>query len=258
MSELRASSCSIRAQLPAFSSELVLAGRPVFAYEWLEGLALDSAVAGFDGMVLQAAEVLLQFNRDSLRRVAVGASEFELLAGQYCAGLAQRYPTLAPAAARLRAQLERLLLGQELPVVWLHGDYKLENLLFRPPAPPKVIDWELAQSMGLPLLDMLYLLAYRRVTLGRAEDMLELLEPLLQGGNWEPWEQELLSRAAALATLPAAQLPVVHALLLVQHAGLRFDYSQLPGVERATAVIGTLLATATTQLANADRNQSWN
>lgn len=59
------------------------------------------------------------------------------------------------------------LLDQSLPLVYFHGDFKLENVLVkvRQRSVAGVIDWDLAVSSHLPALDMLHLLAYEQTVL---------------------------------------------------------------------------------------------
>ena len=48
------------------------------------------------------------------------------------------------------------------PATVAHGDYKLDNVLFAPDAPPRllaVVDWEMA-SIGDPLVDLAWALIF--------------------------------------------------------------------------------------------------
>jgi aminoglycoside phosphotransferase (APT) family kinase protein len=66
-----------------------------------------------------------------------------------------------PAARRCVAWLEEHLPAEQ-PKALFHGDYKLDNLLFAPEAPPAllaVVDWEMA-GIGDPLVDLAWALIF--------------------------------------------------------------------------------------------------
>jgi aminoglycoside phosphotransferase (APT) family kinase protein len=66
-----------------------------------------------------------------------------------------------PAAARLAEWLATDLPPDQAPAL-CHGDYKLDNVLYAPEAPPRllaVVDWEMA-SIGDPLVDLAWALIF--------------------------------------------------------------------------------------------------
>lgn len=62
-------------------------------------------------------------------------------------------------AARIqdfKEEIRRRLTGKKLPLVHLHGDYKITNLLWNEEGDLRsVIDWDLSAEKGLPLMDLL-------------------------------------------------------------------------------------------------------
>ncbi len=66
-----------------------------------------------------------------------------------------------PSAARLASWLDDHRPADQLPAL-AHGDYKLDNVLFAPDAPPQllaVVDWEMA-SIGDPLIDLAWAMIF--------------------------------------------------------------------------------------------------
>ena len=81
-----------------------------------------------------------------------------------------------PAAHRVSEWLDAHRSGDQPPAL-CHGDYKLDNVLFAPEAPPRllaVVDWEMA-SIGDPLVDLAWALIFHpgpegTMRLGMAKD----------------------------------------------------------------------------------------
>ncbi|HKH16906.1 MAG TPA: hypothetical protein VKA57_05220 [Solirubrobacteraceae bacterium] len=94
-------------------------------------------------------------------------------------------------AGRERATLERVTrrLGERLAHVargWCHGDFWTANLLVRDGRLAWVLDWDAAASDGLPLLDLLHLMAYADRSLRRLPHGLRctrVLWPLTAAGG---------------------------------------------------------------------------
>ncbi len=66
-----------------------------------------------------------------------------------------------PSAARIASWLDDHRPVDQVPAL-AHGDYKLDNVLFAPDAPPKllaVVDWEMA-SIGDPLIDLAWAMIF--------------------------------------------------------------------------------------------------
>ena len=66
-----------------------------------------------------------------------------------------------PSAARVASWLDDHRPADQLPAL-AHGDYKLDNVLFAPDAPPQllaVVDWEMA-SIGDPLIDLAWAMIF--------------------------------------------------------------------------------------------------
>ena len=60
--------------------------------------------------------------------------------------------------------IKRRLIGVPVNLVLFHGDYKIENILFDRSdyTINGIIDWDLSEKSGLPLMDLLYLIVYSR------------------------------------------------------------------------------------------------
>jgi aminoglycoside phosphotransferase (APT) family kinase protein len=246
LAQLAASGLKVVQLTPAVAREIELAGRPAFVYNAFEGMTVDLPTPGFPRLMRQACELLREFNRESRRDSLIGEAEFAALAGHAFTGARQRYPQKAAALLVMEASLRRRLLGRVVPTVWLHGDYKLENCIFDPRTQrlTALIDWELAAPMGLPFVDLFYLLCYRHVTCGTADDVLEVAASALHGAGWEAGEREQLREYSGALGLDGALLDDCAAVFVVHHVGLRFHYAadDRAALARMDQLLGALAA----------------
>jgi hypothetical protein len=147
----------------------------------------------------------------------------EAIVGQLLVGFIERYDArLAPehrgVVDRFVARLDPWLADRRRPFSIVHGDYRLDNLLFGEPGSPKpltVVDWQTV-SWGPPLLDASYFLGGGLAVADRraAEEALvrEYHESLLalgvEGFTWEAcWEE--YRRQSFAGVLMAVVAPMV-------------------------------------------------
>jgi len=94
---------------------------------------------------------------------------------------------------RMVAHLSARLLEREFPFVFMHGDYKLEHILFRRDLSgiAGVIDWDLGCEQGVPLLDVLNLIFFHRANVSRKPCHV-LLKEFMRACSFSPAEQRVL------------------------------------------------------------------
>ena len=224
---LRATQLEIATLLPSIAREAQCRGRTVFVYSEIRGRTIDRPVPQLSVMIQCAFELLAEFNRASQRDIIMDQSAFDACVGTALSGAVARYPTLELALARLRSEFDRHLSGRHCRVGWLHGDFKIENLLFdmREIRVTGVIDWELASPVGFLMVDLLYLLAYGRVTEGAAADVLDVVEVAILGGCWTAQERTLIDDYVRRFNLPLHYMTLASAFFVVHHIGMRFTYA---------------------------------
>jgi SAM-dependent methyltransferase/Ser/Thr protein kinase RdoA (MazF antagonist) len=241
---LRAAALPVAKLLPSIAREAAYAGRPIFEYEAIPGTTIDLPTAHFDALLERAFDVLCDFNRQSLERRALTRADFESITGRALGIAAARYPAAAGAAARLRKALEHVLVGPAVPLTWQHGDFKLENVIFDAAGRQvrAIIDWELAAREGLPLVDLLYLLAYREITVGTADDILDVTATVLLADRWPPASAALLARY--LAAFPDVK-PFKDAcvgVFLAHHVAIRFAYDARDNSNKIATLMNDIAA----------------
>lgn len=121
-------------------------------------------------------------------------------------------PWLTTALARLRTEIWEALLAKRVSASWVHGDYVPGNVLLDPVdrTVNGIVDWELACSPHLPVLDILHLILSTRTLLRRREFGEVVIGAL--DCSWTGAERALLERARE--RLPGDDLPGRELVLL--------------------------------------------
>jgi aminoglycoside phosphotransferase (APT) family kinase protein/SAM-dependent methyltransferase len=144
-------------------------GQPFFVESALAGRSgrvyYSRPAVRYDLAIVEAAEVLRGLRRATEERVSIGSAEWERLCGSCLAELRGVVgEARARALDRIAHFLERTLHGAILPLGWHHGDYDFANLLYGPgDRLTGILDFECFDPLGLPLIDLLLLLARRPI-----------------------------------------------------------------------------------------------
>lgn len=152
--------------IPRFYLEGSLFGQPYFVQQEMPGTSIDAPVSSLDTITLNAFDILAGFHLETVREVIIDDDIFQML---FSNPLHRLVVKLGPVSALLASDIEQYLraklLGNQIKTVWMHGDFKIENLMINPKnlQVTGVIDWDLSQREGLPFLDLLYLIVYNRV-----------------------------------------------------------------------------------------------
>jgi aminoglycoside phosphotransferase (APT) family kinase protein len=191
-----------------------LQGRPYYLETALPGIGAADLVRSQTEpatMLHDAARLIGQLHRGTLRRRIVDEARFALLAGDDLALLRQLvvgWPESVLLRQKLN-QLEQLLhsqiAGRELPFSWTHGDFWPGNLLIQPSAGVigGIVDWDRASADQIPLHDLLHLLAYTRKLQRRSELGEEIVSYLLPTA-FGTYERVLVKEAMEQLELPAS------------------------------------------------------
>lgn len=186
----------------------------------LSGIAVDLPIPALDGVIRQAAGLLRQFQQESFETRRLEGALFDELVRTPMEILKRSFSFegFSERMEAIEAAVREGLYGEETPLVWRHGDYKLENLLVHPRSFEirGVIDWDLSSERGLPLLDLFHLLVHRdRVQKGRPTHE-AILEKVLCF-NLDPFETERVSEYLEALRIPPSQVPALAILYWVDH-----------------------------------------
>ncbi len=191
----------------------------------IDGECIDADVPELESLTDIAVDFLCAVHGATRRRCTIAAGSYARRFGALFRAAAARHPGAEEFLARLDADVRELVIGRSLPLVFAHGDFKIENLVFDRCTRrlQGVIDWELAERDGLPLLDLLYLLLYNRTL--RGESFAHAYRDVVLHEDWRPEEMRRIHRYLEAVPLRAPLVAALEAMLLVHALArrLRFD-----------------------------------
>ena len=195
---------SLMSLVPRKLAEGEAAGWSYIAEKYLPGIdgrQILSDPAHTRQMQSRAVDAILRLHGCSSRRITVGSDLLDAWVNRpatILAAAAGRWPGRKRWMEGLRAVaggLTRSLAGQTLITSWVHGDFTPGNLLYSPEEGriTGIVDWELANPGGQPILDVYQLiLASRRESFGI--EFGRLLLDLLAAPGWTKTERDLLAQ----------------------------------------------------------------
>jgi aminoglycoside phosphotransferase (APT) family kinase protein/SAM-dependent methyltransferase len=219
---------ALRALFPAPLAAGRLAGHPYFVESGLPGesarVYYSRPARRFDRAIASAADTLSALRRATEVPVTIGEDEFERLGGRWLAELRSAVdPERRPVLDRITAVVRDTLVGRTLPLGWYHGDYDFANLLYdERDEVCGIIDFELFDARGLPLVDHMGLLARRlrrRASVGFGTLFLDGILPRA----YAPLERSLLARELQAVGADDALYRALALFAWADHIRLRRD-----------------------------------
>lgn len=138
-------------------------GKECFCESRIEGVSYVKAGKKGSDLIEKAAAFLAKFHCETAELTLIDENNFKFLFGRDFKRLSKFLPyDYKTKLSRLENYFRKMIIGKKIMIVFSHGDYKIENIMFDPNTKEinGIIDWDLSRRKGLPLLDLLYLLGY--------------------------------------------------------------------------------------------------
>jgi SAM-dependent methyltransferase len=234
----------LASMIPTFYGEGCVHRQQYFVQSELPGVSVDVDGPWLHEVTQRAAQVLCTFHAETAQSHIVDNAVFTRLFSHPLQCLIDKLgPAIKDSVEPIEAALRDQVWGKWLPSVWTHGDYKIENVLIdrHTCALQGVIDWDLSQPEGLPLLDLLYLIAYNRVICeGKviADFFLDHILPK----RFSPFEESIYHAYIRDLSIDYAIIDALHIMFWVNHVAYRVESSQFLEymLERMRAVTRTI------------------
>lgn len=137
-------------------------GQEYYIETFLYGEKLHLTPVNYAQVYAMVRPALLSFYLDAGRDTIIDEPVFQSLVGESLAML-KSHAINRDDMKKIRAlehALQDIMLNARLRLPLVHGDFKIENMLFRSGRLTGIIDWDLSMFSGLPYLDLLYLYGY--------------------------------------------------------------------------------------------------
>ena len=172
----------------------------------------------------KAVQLITELHKETRRNITISENVYRRLFGREF----QRLKVCLNEAYGLKLRLvedrlKKQLLGKEFCTVLLHGDYKIENVLFdeRTWEITGVIDWDLSRRNGLPLLDLLYLILYNDSLVNR-KSICRILRERVVKMNFTEFENSLIREYVSVLGMAEELLQPLVRLFWVNHISQRY------------------------------------
>lgn len=154
---------------PVAEKKLKLDGMHVYIESAIFGEAIGSPACRGKNYINNATEMVTVLHLESQNNTVIGEEVFDGLIGTLIGKLASNLPpSYAEKIKWLSEYFRNSFLNKSIPLVFNHGDYKLENILVQNGdcSIIGVIDWDLSVENGMPFIDLIHLLAYEKCDKG--------------------------------------------------------------------------------------------
>jgi aminoglycoside phosphotransferase (APT) family kinase protein len=178
----------------------------------------------YNRAIQSAAEVVCALRRATEVPVLIDQAEFDRLCGDWLTDLRRIVRADAlPALTAIDVWLRETMLGATLPLGWHHGDYDFANLLYGPEdTVTGILDFEAFEPRGLPLIDLLLLLARRLI---RSDGLAfgEVFVRAILTGELAPGDAKLFERECAIVGVDERMRRAIAVCSWLNHLKLRRD-----------------------------------
>ena len=218
----------LASMIPTFHGEGCVHRQQYFVQSELPGVSVDVDGLWLPEVTQRAAQVLRTFHIETAQFHIVDNTVFTKLFSHPLQCVIDKLgPAIKDSVETVETVLREQVWGKWMPIVWTHGDYKIENVLIdrHTRAIQGVIDWDLSQSEGLPLLDLLYLITYNRVICeGKviADFFLDHILPK----RFSPFEESIYHIYIRDIGINNAVIDALHIMFWIHHVAYRVESSQ--------------------------------
>jgi hypothetical protein len=218
----------LASMIPTFYGEGCVHRQQYFVQSELPGVSVDVDGPWLYEITQRAAQLLCTFHAETARSQIIDDAVFTRLFShplQCC--IDKLGATIKDSVGPIEAILREQVCGRRMPGVWTHGDYKIENVLIdrHTLAIRGVIDWDLSQPEGLPLLDLLYLIAYNRV-IREGKTIADFFLDHILPKRFSPFEESVYHAYIWGIDIDSVIIDALHIMFWVHHVAYRVESSQ--------------------------------
>jgi thiamine kinase-like enzyme len=203
-------------------------GARYFVQEGKPGTAIDANQRGLPEVQRRAYELISDFHLQQKFELRVNNQNYTDVFGWIPGVGLEKYSgirTICESLRRLEAAIQDRLLGKIVSLAWMHGDFKIENMLIDPVTRKieGVIDWEHARETGLPSIDIWYLITYNRHLVEHLS-ILDAFTELCLKGNTSREERRMIDVHNRTFNYDQAMEKIMKSAFILHHVCCRMSY----------------------------------
>ncbi len=212
---------------------------PCFVMKNYSGITVDINNKNLDKMTYNAYKVIVEVAQATLNKAPDNDALINSV-DEYVKKLVLRMPDFSENIIELGNKAMNYLKHAKLQSVCVHGDMKLENFMLNSEFEVSgIIDWELTEKAGLPLMDLYYLIVYSHQIKYDAffvEGFIALCE-----NNLEARQQSMIDDYRQLFEISSRTGDIIKLVFLLHHYSTRYfiDPSDKVGINNFVKCLNT-------------------
>lgn len=211
--------------LPHQYQPVTVAAQEIFLEERIDGSIIGSLGEAFLDEEAQALDWVKAFHEATSERCVLSDDRFTELIDAPIQNLVAflKTPEERHTLLSLRAWLKAEFKDVEVPLVCVHGDFKIENIIFdrKRRVIQGIIDWDLAALSGLPGIDVIYFLAYSEVLRNTGTALSQSIIDKIFHKQMHGFEQEAIRRYFRALCIDEGLLPALGVISWLYHVTIR-------------------------------------
>lgn len=194
----------------------------------LSGAGIDAPLPVYDDMMFKAADMITAFHLETAEAPEDEEQPYESLVRPLIDKFRRKPVDKGVDIEGLELYLKQKMSGKWFPLVWQHGDYKLENVLVDTGRKKisGIIDWDHTHKKGFPVLDLLHLIATREKVF-ESKGLDEIIYDRVLSLSFRPVLKNMISRYLESLKIDQDLLSFFAVLYWLHHIVVRCGMSLL-------------------------------
>ena len=190
----------------------------IYCMSEIDGITVDVNNASLRKMTENAFKCIMLYSKELIQ--ADSGKDVKKLSDNYFDSFKRRYSNFDSEIETIDRFLKTIDYSK-ISCVFMHGDAKLENFILDSKFNVvSIIDLELAEIKGLPLLDLYYLIVYNHNMQNNRQFNLSYIK--LLNNDLEPYELQLISNYCNQLSISEYHQSVLKVLFFIHHYSRRF------------------------------------
>lgn len=209
---------------PRFYGSGVVCGQEYYVESKIVGEGMNPKDKRIEAFLRKAADLICEFHNNTAKNILIDKIAFKRLFGREFSRLSPRLNAqYREKLAHMETRLAQDTVGTEFKTVWMHGDFKIENILMDGGITKisGIIDWDLSRNWGFPLVDIFYLLFNNQSEL-TGKSVLRIFLNRLSSDDFTGHEKDIIKNYLVKMNLSCAYIAPMLVMFFLHHVTQRY------------------------------------